>query len=160
MIVYTHFTYWLFTWYIVYIINQQFLGYTIPSPFWWLVLSACVNLVLLVYTLFLVSIGTLSNHKHTWLTIVLYIFVNCIIKVLPILSLQYQWFHPDERKNTRKMLYNSFLFGIGLLFLWLMWLSYNDRYMFNQKWWDTKKYKGILSNDGPLVTLLKNYIQS
>lgn len=156
MPIHTHFTYWLLLWYIIYVVLSVFTKFVIPNPFWWIVLAACVNAILVLYTFFIILRGDVSNDKQTWLTIGLYILTNTIVKVLPILSLHFDWFNTNERQKTTQSLYKSLLLGLVLFLLWIGWWLYSDRYAMDQSWWQRKRMRGVLENDGPVVSRLKN----
>ena len=164
--VHTHFTYWLLLWYILYIAFRLFTKHRLPSPFLSMVVLACINASLVLYTIFLVVFGQLPNTYSTWLTIGVYMVVNALVKVLPILSLHWDWFNTENRKKQGKKTselhsdVNSIFLGLTLLVLWSFWWWYNDNYALSQHWLHQKRVCGVLANDGPMVSIIKKTLSN
>ena len=49
-------------WFVVYVIAKRISNRSrVPSPYWWLVIAACNNLFMVVYTMYLIGSGTLHT---------------------------------------------------------------------------------------------------
>lgn len=83
-----HFSYWLLVWYVVY----AALGHkTVPSPFWWLVGAAIANGLIVIYTLRLVAVGQVSWSGDVWKAIVIFMLINTVLKLIPLITLRMSW---------------------------------------------------------------------
>jgi hypothetical protein len=94
------FSNWIFVWYILY--ELSIINY---NPKIWLIIS----LIILIHYIIL-----LIYYKRFYMLFI-YVIVNIIIKVLPILSLY----------NT-KIVLKDFIFGIFLFIIYNFWLLYNN----------------------------------
>ncbi len=152
----SHFTYWILLWFILYVfvkrINNQ---YRFPNPYWLLIIGACNNLLVVLYTIYLICKSNYKTKKTDLITILLFIIVNFSVKVIPILLLHYNILF-DEQYNpyNLKEIQLSLSYGIGLFVIYFLFCIYIDC-PYDKNWFLKKKENGLLAKDGPFVSILK-----
>jgi hypothetical protein len=146
-----HFTYWIFVWFVVYVVAKKATHDTaVPNPFSWMVLAALSNLAIVVYTMYLLLSGTVPSTASNWQTLLLFVCVNACVKVLPILSLQFEVFFEKDEVSDDGFLYGLALFGVySAVCVCVLEEPYDS------KWYHLKKSKGLLAKEGPLVQQMK-----
>ena len=162
----SHFTYWIFVWFVVYVIAKRISNRSrVPSPYWWLVIAACNNLFMVVYTMYLIGSGNLHTTPITpvWTTIILFMLVNTCVKVVPLLLLHYNVLfdesnRPSDYQDHYQDMCLNVSFGIALFVVYLFVCVYVGS-PFDEKWFQQRKDKGLLSGDGPLVVRLKHTLR-
>jgi hypothetical protein len=157
-----HFTYWIFVWFVVYVIAKKANHDTaVPNPFSWMVLAALSNLAIVVYTMHLLLSGAVPSTASNWHTLLLFVCVNACVKVLPILSLQFEVFFEKDNDEVSDdggggggggggFLYGLALFGVYSAVCVCVLDEPYDR-----KWYRLKKSKGVLAKEGPLVQQMR-----
>jgi hypothetical protein len=76
--------------------------------------------------------------------------VNACVKVLPILSLQFEVFFEKDEVSDDGFLYGLALFGVYSAVCVCVLDEPYDR-----KWYRLKKSKGVLAKEGPLVQQMR-----
>lgn len=152
-----HFTYWIVVWFILYVIAKttNCKTYALPNPFWWLVFAACVNLCFVLYTLYLILKGDIASTTYNLMTICLFIGVNICVKVLPILCLYFDVFSIHEDVYEYNSILRSILFGIVLFGVYSLICMYMIKEPYDKQWFNRKKKRGLLAEDGPLMKQFK-----
>ena len=126
------YSYWAFMWYLLY--EARVIPY---SPKLSLLTAFFGNLL---------AIGFMIYYQNSWPRILLFSFVNFILKCIPLWTLRHTPFtFPKDIITT--------LFS---LCLYLLWLSFHDRTIYN-----ACDYKRIQQNKpfGPLATILEEWLQ-
>jgi hypothetical protein len=94
------FSYWLFLWYVLYLLN--IIKY---SPKIWFIIALCY-----------ICIATFYMYKIHYKFILLFLSIAFFIKVIPLYTI---------RKDKYKM--DDFLFGLLLVFIYVSWTRYRNK---------------------------------
>ena len=156
-IVLKHFSYWILVWYILYIIICPMNEDIVPSPYWFLVIAMCVNVIQLLYTIGLQLTGQLRNISNVWLSLLLFVLVNTCIKVIPFLTLHYHVFCKQEHHYNLQSVQKTFLLGLLLFVIYVVTCCWHNAH-FNSKWFHKWSSKGLMIEDGPIVGVIKSFL--
>lgn len=115
-------SYWLFTWYILYVC-----GVIKYNPKLFLILGLIENIIQLILKII---------HKNTTISIISFIIINTIIKVIPILTLWNKQIHLKE----------DIFIGMSVTAIFLLWLLYNKKL-------DIKYLISIIQNGGDIESI-------
>jgi hypothetical protein len=130
----------------------------VPNPYWLLVIASLNNLVSVLYTVALISIGTIQPTTEVWITLGVFVCVNVCVKVIPLLCLHYDvFFEENDDPYDRQNVCVSLFIGIALFSTYMIVCIHLDD-PFDAKWICRKSTHGVLSGDGPLVKRIKHMI--
>ena len=127
------FSYWIITWFLIYIILRQYNNVNIPSPKFLIFLGIIIN----TYTLIKII---LNNNPFNY--IIKFIIVIIITKLIP-----FYFVYKDKIKVT-DILYSILLFLIYLLYVFIRYQNPLDTL--------SKSQNRLITNkaDSPIITLL------
>lgn len=101
-----YFSYWLFTWFILYI--YKIIHF---NPLYPLIISLFVNIIQIILFIY---------YKINYKYILFFIFINIFLKIIPIYIIY-----------LNNYSYNDFIFFIILFTMYILWLKFNNINIFN-----------------------------